>query len=142
MGRTPYDYAPNVVLFKETGEISSCGNFPDHAEKDEVWDEEQVRDFIRRSRPDLYQKLNQLPVATSHVAEPVDLGIAHLNPLESALKIQGNILDGETNQHCSEIPEVPALPTPQMRMYQQRTAELQHKRNLEYTVVGRSAEHP
>lgn len=136
MPRLEYVCAPGHIFFNnEAADVSLHGTFTD-AERGEVWDDGQIRDFIRGGRPDLFKSLQKLPVPPEGLPQPVDLGSNHLSPDEHILMNQSALIeDGSTRGHYS--PSSTAQHHHAI-LYRTRTVMLQHKRHIQSRLLSKT----
>lgn len=114
----------------------SCWGTFDNTEDSQVWNDDQIRDYIRGSRPDLFKTLNGLPLRAEGVATNVTLRHDYLTNAECILLLQ-------TTQLLSHQDLTPSLGrhatvTERGHAWQHsaRTVELQHQHHIEKSILG------
>ncbi|ETI23919.1 hypothetical protein G647_05726 [Cladophialophora carrionii CBS 160.54] len=73
---------------------SSTNSYAGYADAEKCMPEAQIADFIRRSNQDLFEKLNQMPLESSHLAGDEEMAVEDIN--KSAL-LNGRNTPSTTN---------------------------------------------
>jgi hypothetical protein len=139
MARFEYERSPGAVFFNREAQAgrSHFGTFP--SANVSVWDDGRIADFIRGARPDLFRSLQPLTISPLQLPEKVDLGIKHLT-LDEHVLLKRSIEVVSSGSLITSRGLVPLVKSRHAKLYQIRTLELQHKRYIQASVLGKSTE--
>ena len=135
MGNEDYRQHPGVMCFNHNAiSLSRVIEFTDDAiDSGEVLSDFAINEFIKFSRPGLFHNLHQLPTPSSHIAEPVHLGLEYLTPAEAVLVLHSDALCPTRDSHHSTESK-----KRKTQVYRHRVQEEQHKRHVISHVLSKS----
>jgi hypothetical protein len=136
MPRFEYESAPGCMFLnvEAAGAGSHFGSFTDDASL--VWSDEQIVDFIRGGRRDLFNRFQRLPVSSATLPTAISIGLHFLTPNERILVNQSkSIAACDTTTTSQNL--ISTQQCQHATMYRNKTLKLQHKRYIQAQVLSK-----